>query len=95
MVPFTCFEVLEALVVFVLLSEHIIHSVLDFVLELELILFSHLDFNSLSSFFIFVAQELVFIKRLFDILVVNILEISFIVFFFNVGIFFFVLSFKF
>lgn len=95
MVPLTCFEVLEALIVFKLLSEHIVHGVLDFVLELELILFSHLDFYSFSSLFIFVPQNLVFIERLFHIFVLNILEISVIVLFFNARIFLFVFSFKF
>ena len=54
-IPFARFEVLEPLVVSEFFSEDIVHGVLNLILELELILLSHLKLDSFSPFFVFVA----------------------------------------
>ena len=61
-IPLACFEVLEALIVPKFIPEDFVSIILGFILELKLILLSHLEFDSLFLLIVFVAKNLVLVK---------------------------------
>jgi hypothetical protein len=71
-VPLAGFEALQTLVLSVFLSQELLGSVLHFVLELQLVLFTNLHLESFGFLFLFVFMVGLF---LFPILLVLILDL--------------------
>ena len=80
MIPLAALKVLETLIFIELLSQDIFNRVFDLILKFEFIFLSHLHFNSLCSFLIFITQNLLLVKRFGHIVFIgHILKIIFIV----------------
>jgi len=77
------------------LSEDIINSVFDFILEFQLIILSHLHFNSLGSFLIFIAKNFFFIEWfLHTFFIRHVFKALLIIFCLNFGCFVFLFEFQ-
>lgn len=94
-IPLTGLEVLQPVVVLELLPQYVIHCILNLVLELHLVVLTHLHLDSLCTFVIFVAHDALFIKRFLHLLVgLHVLEILIFLFNLQVGLLLFIFKFQ-